>query len=86
MEQVRDQTRALSDRFLYLMEEDTNAYLSFLGTANLPYDDPEDEEITDILREQMMKKAIVVPLEVLRCCKDACLASECFGSWGEGKL
>lgn len=71
MEQVRDQTRALSDRFLYLMEEDTNAYLSFLETANLPSEVPEEEEIRGILREQMMKKAIVVPLEVLRCCKDA---------------
>ncbi|MEA4877069.1 MAG: cyclodeaminase/cyclohydrolase family protein [Aminobacterium sp.] len=70
MERVRDETASLSDRLVYLMEEDTNAYLSFIEAGGLPSETPEEEEIKEQMREQMMKKAVVVPLEVLRCCQE----------------
>ncbi|WP_448807789.1 cyclodeaminase/cyclohydrolase family protein [Aminobacterium mobile] len=70
MEHIRDKTTVFAERFLYLMEEDVQAYASFLETGHLPTETPEEEDIRDHFREQTMKKAVVVPLEVLRCCRD----------------
>ncbi|MBW2341331.1 MAG: cyclodeaminase/cyclohydrolase family protein [Deltaproteobacteria bacterium] len=66
MEEVKKTAGNLSDRFLELMQEDTDAYQKVMAAFELPKETEEEKASRQAAIEEAMKRAATVPLETLR--------------------
>ncbi|AER66108.1 Glutamate formimidoyltransferase [Thermovirga lienii DSM 17291] len=69
MEKVIESGDALKDRFLKLMEEDTEAFNDFMAAMKMPKDTEEQKAARSKAMQEGLKKAVQVPLETLKACK-----------------
>lgn len=65
MTRVRDRSKVLSSRFLELMQDDTDAFNTFMEALKLPKETVEEKEIRKEMLQQATRRAISVPLETL---------------------
>jgi formiminotetrahydrofolate cyclodeaminase len=66
MEEVRETAEDLSERFLGLMQEDSDTYHKVMAAFELPRETEEQKALRQAAIEEAMKKAAAVPLETLR--------------------
>ena len=70
MEELTRKADKLADRFLALVQEDTDAYQDVIAALRLPRDAKEQAADRQASLEQAMKRAAAVPLETLRASED----------------
>ncbi|MBO8153689.1 cyclodeaminase/cyclohydrolase family protein [Thermovirga sp.] len=69
MEKVIETGDTLKDRFLQLMEDDTEAFNDFMAALKMPKDTEEQKAARTKAMQEGLKKAVKVPLETLKACK-----------------
>jgi len=69
MEKVIESGDALKERFLKLMEEDTEAFNDFMAAMKMPKDTEEQKAARSKAMQEGLKKAVQVPLETLKACR-----------------
>lgn len=68
MEKVQAEGTALQNRFLELMEEDTEAFNGFMDAMKLPKSSDEEKAARSQAMQEATKKAIMVPFETMKQC------------------
>ncbi len=68
MEKVQAEGTALQNRFLELMEEDTEAFNGFMDAMKLPKSTDEEKAARSQAMQEATKKAIMVPFETMKQC------------------
>jgi len=66
MEGIRQGSDDLADRFLALVQEDTDAYLEVLAAIHLPKETQDEKASRGEALQTAMRKAASIPLETLR--------------------
>ncbi|UCD70440.1 MAG: cyclodeaminase/cyclohydrolase family protein [Syntrophobacterales bacterium] len=66
MEGIKQAAGQLAERFLSLVQEDTDAYQEVIGALGLPKQTEEEMELQQESIQKAMRKASSVPLETLR--------------------
>jgi formiminotetrahydrofolate cyclodeaminase len=66
MEGIKQGSDELAERFLALVQEDTDAYQEVIAALRLPKETEDDQRIRREALQRAMRKASIVPLETLR--------------------
>jgi formiminotetrahydrofolate cyclodeaminase len=66
MEGIKQGSDELAERFLALVQEDTDAYQEVIAALRLPKETEDDQKIRREVLQRAMRKASIVPLETLR--------------------
>ncbi len=76
MEKVRSEGLALCDRFIELMEADTEAFNVFMAALKMPKDTDEQKAARSAAIQAATKKAIEVPFDTMRECANVVRLAE----------
>lgn len=76
MEKVRDDADTLSKALLDLMEEDTDAFNTYMAAMKLPKDTDEARAVRKDAMQNAAKKSTSIPLRSLECCLEAARLGE----------
>jgi len=76
MEKLVRSSKVLRLRFLDLMQEDTLAYSIFMEALKLPCETMEEKNIRSFMKQKALKKAVEVPMKILRETKNLALSAQ----------
>ncbi len=71
MNELLDDTQALVDRFVSLMDEDATAFEPLAQAYRLPKNTAQEKEVKDRLMEDALKSAVQPPMRILETCAKA---------------